>query len=416
MLETIESMGNTNAKAIWFRRDFIKTAASLALGHFAAGRVFAQTGGNRRVLAYVGSYTTAIDGGSNGKGIYSFEMDARTGAFTRQKLVAETPNPSWIVIHPSKKYLYSVNEVINQESGSVSAFAIDRASGDLTPLNTVSSGGRGPAHMSLDASGRYAFVANYAGGTIAVLPIMEGGRLGTAVDVHRDSGSVGATSATNAPPGSFAISGHDAPHAHMIAADPGNRFVLAVDLGQDRIYVYRFDANNGKLSLAEGTSSVSFPPGDGPRHFVFHPNGRWIYALGEESSTIAFFHYDAINGKLALQQTISSLPEGFAGTNFTSEVVISPDGRFLYAANRLHDTIAICSISPSGKLKLLEEVSTMGDYPRHCTFDPSGDFFYVCNQRSDSITCFTANRETGQLSFTGQYVPVGTPSIVTFLS
>ncbi len=409
-------MGNTNAKAIWFRRDFIKTAASLALGHFASARVLAQTRGNRRVLAYVGSYTTAIDGGSNGKGIYSFEMDSRTGAFTRQKLVAETPNPSWIVIHPSKKYLYSVNEVINEESGSVSAFAIDLASGDLTPLNTVSSEGRGPAHMSLDASGRYAFVANYAGGTIAVLPIIEGGRLGTAVDVHRDSGSVGATSATDAPPGSFAISGHDAPHAHMIAADPGNRFVLAVDLGQDRIYVYRFDASNGKLSLAERASSVSFPPGDGPRHFVFHPNGRWIYALGEESSTIAFFHYDATNGKLALQQTISSLPEGFAGTNFTSEVVISPDGRFLYAANRLHDTIAICSISPSGKLKLLGEVSTMGDYPRHCTFDPSGGFFYVCNQRSDSITCFTANRKTGQLSFTEQYTPVGTPSIVTFLS
>jgi 6-phosphogluconolactonase (cycloisomerase 2 family) len=227
---------------------------------------------------------------------------------------------------------------------------------------------------------------------------------------------VGAVSATNAPPGSFAISGHDAPHAHMIAADPGNRFVLAVDLGQDRIYVYRFDANSGKLTPSEGTSFVSFPSGDGPRHFVFHPNGRWIYALGEESSTIAFFHYDAMNGTLALQETISSLPEGFGGTNFTSEVVISPDGRFLYAANRLHDTIAICSIGPSGKLKLLGEVSTMGDYPRHCTFDPRGDFFYVCNQRSDSITCFKTHRETGLLSFTEQYTPVGTPSIVTFLS
>ncbi len=409
-------MGNTNAKDFWSRRDFIKTAASLALGHVASGRVLAHTAANRRVLAYVGSYTSAIDGGSNGKGIYRFEMDARTGAFNRQKLVVETPNPSWIVIHPSKKYLYSVNEIVNKESGSVSAFAIDPTSGDLTPLNVVSSEGRGPAHMSLDASGKYAFVANYAGGTIAVLPIVEGGRLGTAVDVHRDSGSVGARSATNAPPGSFAISGHDALHAHMIAADPGNRFVLAVDLGQDRIYVYRFDANSGKLTLSDGVSFVSFPTGDGPRHFVFHPNGRWIYVLGEESSTIAFFHYDAMHGTLALQQTISCLPAGFAGTNFTSEVVIPPDGRFLYAANRLHDTIAICSIGSSGKLKLLGEVSTMGDYPRHCTFDPSGKFFYVCNQRSDNITCFRAHRETGLLSFTGQYAPVGTPSIVAFLS
>jgi 6-phosphogluconolactonase len=409
-------MGNSNAKDVRSRRDFIKTTTSFALGHAASGPVLAQTGANRRVLAYVGSYTMAIDGGSNGKGIYRFEADARTGAFTRQKLVAETPNPSWIVIHPSKKYLYSVNEIINQESGSVSAFAIDPTSGDLTPLNVVSSEGRGPAHMSLDASGRYAFVANYAGGTTAVLPIVDGGRLGTAVDVHHDSGSVGARSANNAPPGSFAFSGHDAPHAHMIAADPGNRFVLAVDLGQDRIYVYRFDANSGKLILFEGTPFISFPTGDGPRHFVFHPNGRWIYALGEESSTIAFFNYDAMHGTLALQQTVSSLPAGFAGSNFTSEVVISPDGRFLYAANRLHDTIAICSIGSSGKLKLLGEVSTMGDYPRHCTFDPNGKFFYVCNQRSDSITCFRAHRETGLLSFTGQYAPVGTPAIVTFLS
>lgn len=408
-------MGNAQARDAWSRRGFIKTIASLTLARAASGRVLAQNGANRTSLAYVGSYTTAIDAGSNGKGIYRFEMDSGTGAFTSRKLVAETPNPSWIAIHPSKRYLYAVNEIVNEESGSVSAFALDAASGDLTPLNVVSSEGRGPAHMSLDASGRYAFVANYAGGTIAVLPIVEGGRLAAAVDVHRDSGSLGARSATNAPPGSFAISGHDAAHAHMIAADPGNRFVLVADLGQDRIYVYRFDASTGKLTLSEGTPFVSFPTGDGPRHFVFHPNGRWIYALGEESSTVAFFHYDATHGTLALQQTISSLPAGFAGTNFTSEVVIAPDGRFLYAANRLHDTIAICSIGDSGELKLLGEVSTMGDYPRHCTFDPGGEFFYVCNQRSDSITCFKAHRETGRLSFTGQYTAVGTPSIVTFL-
>jgi 6-phosphogluconolactonase (cycloisomerase 2 family) len=409
-------MENTPSKDVRTRREFIRITASAVLGSVASGRNLAQTASNGRVLAYVGSYTSAIDGGANGKGIYRFEMDARTGALAGQKLVAETPNPSWIVIHPSKKYLYSVNEIVNQETGSVSAFAIDPTRGDLTPLNTVSSEGRGPAHMSLDVLGKYAFVANYAGGTIAVLPIVEGGRLAAAIDVHRDSGSVGARIATNSPPGSFAISGHDAPHAHMIAADPGNRFVLTVDLGQDRIYVYRFDPNTGKLILSDGASFVSFPSGDGPRHFVFHPNGHWIYVLCEESSAVAFFHYDAARGTLVLQQTISSLPPGFAGTNFTSEVVISPDGRFLYAANRLHDTIAICSIGSSGELKLLGEVSTMGDYPRHCTFDPGGNFFYVCNQRSDSITCFSAHRETGLLSFTQQYIPVGTPSILTFLS
>jgi 6-phosphogluconolactonase (cycloisomerase 2 family) len=409
-------MGDENRSGAWSRRAFIRATASIAVAHIASTRELARAAGSGRVLAYVGSYTSAVDGGANGQGIYRCEMDPHNGAFTGMKLVAKAPNPSWIVIHPSKKYLYTVNEIVNQQSGSVTAFAIEPASGDLTQLNTVSSEGSGPAHMSLDASGKFAFVANYAGGTIAVLPILEGGRLGGAVDVHRDVGSVGAKTARDAPPGSFAISGHDAPHAHMIAADPANRFVLSVDLGQDRVYVYRFDPNSGKLIPPADAPFVSFPSGDGPRHFVFHPNSRWIYVLSEESSTITFFHYDAMDGKLTFQEAISSLPEGFAGTNFTSELVISPDGRFLYAANRLHDTIAICGIDSSGRLHPVGEVSTMGDYPRHCTFDPSGDFFYVCNQRSDNVTCFKADRQTGQLSFTGAYTPVGTPSIVTFLS
>jgi 6-phosphogluconolactonase len=399
----------------WSRRDVVKTTVPLAVAALVSKRTFAADKRNGRVFAYVGSYTTAVDGSGNGQGISCFEVDPRTGAFTRQQLVAKTPNPSWIAIHPSKKFLYAVNEVMDQPSGSVSAFAIETESGNLKPLNVVSSEGKGPAHMSLDASGRYAFVANYAGGTIAVLPIEQDGKLKSAVDVHRDTGSVGAKNATNAPQGSFAISGHDAPHAHMIAADPENRFILAVDLGQDRVYVYRFDSNSGKLTPS-GQPFASFPSGDGPRHFAFHPNGHWVYVLCEESSTIVFLHYDATLGTLTAQQTISSLPEGFAGTNFTSEVVISHDGRFLYAANRLHDTIAICAIGGNGRLQRVGEVSTMGDYPRYCTFDPSGNFFYVCNQRSDNITCFKAERATGLLTFTGQYIGIGSPSIVTFLS
>ena len=407
-------MGNANRNNMWSRRTFVKATVPTAIAHIASRAGLARAAESSRVFAYVGSYTSAVDGGANGGGIYRFEMDTHTGALARQTLVAKVSNPSWIVIHPSKKYLYAVNEIVNQQSGSVSAFRIE-PTGDLTQLNTVSSEGSGPAHMSLDASGRFAFVANYAGGTIAVLPILDGGELGAAVDVHRDIGSLGARKATDAPPGSFAISGHDGPHAHMIAADPANRFVLSVDLGQDRIYVYRFDPNSGRLTPSEAAPFVSLPSGDGPRHFVFHPNGRWIYVLSEESSTITFFSYDGDHGTVSLKQAISSLPEGFKGTNFTSEVVLSPDGRFLYAANRLHDTIAICAIDGNGRLTFIGEVSTMGDYPRHCTFDPSGNFLYVCNQRSDHIACFKAHRETGQLSF-GSYTAVGTPSIVTFLS
>lgn len=409
-------MGDKKGNGVWTRRAVIKGAAQIAVANLASGQRLARASQNGHILAYVGTYTSAIDAGANGRGIYLFQMDNRTGALTGQKLVAQVANPSWIVVHPSKKYLYAVNEVANQEGGSVSAFAIEPASGDLIPLNVVSSEGSGPAHMSLDASGKYAFVANYAGGSIAVLPILEGGKLGAAVDVHHDVGSLGAKSATDAPRASFAISGHDAPHAHMIAADPANRFVLAVDLGQDRIYVYHFDRDSGKLTPAEPAPYISLPSGDGPRHFAFHPNGQWLYVLAEESSTISLFHYHPAHGALTMQQRISSLPEEFAGTNFTSEIVISRDGRFLYAANRLHDTIAICAIDSSGRLRRIGEVSTMGDYPRHCTFDPSGQFFYVCNQRSDNITCFRQHRDNGLLSFTGFYTGVGTPSIVTFLS
>jgi len=398
------------------RRNFIKVAAPLFVGHIVSERGLALGAARSRVFAYVGSYTDAVDGGANGEGIYRFEVDPRTGSLTQRKLVAKAQNPSWIVIHPSKKYLYTVNEIIHQRSGAVSAYAIEPGTGDLTLLNMVSSEGGGPAHMSLDASGSFAFIANYAGGTIAVFRIEQDGRLGAAVDVHQDLGSVGAKSATEAPPGSFAISGHDGPHAHMIAMDPGKRFVLTTDLGQDRIYVYRFDRSTGKLTPLANETFTSFPTGAGPRHFVFHPNGRWMYVVGEESSTVEFFHFDVANGKLTLQQSISSLPKQFAGTNFTSELVISPSGRFLYVANRLHDTIAVCAIDGSGRLTLIGEVSTMGDYPRHCAFDPSGRFLYVSNQRSDCITCFAVRRETGMLAFTGMYFAVGSPSIVTFLA
>ena len=229
------------------------------------------------------------------------------------------------------------------------------------------------------------------------------------------AGSIGALHATDAPRGSFAISGHDAPHAHMIAADPKNRFVLATDLGQDRIYVYRFDSATGRLTPPDGAPFVSLPSGDGPRHFAFHPNGHWLYLLLEESSTIAFFHYDPATGSLASQQTISALPSGFAGSSFASEILISPDGRFLYSANRLHDTISICSIAADGAPELIGETSTMGDYPRHCRIDPSGNFLYSCNQRSDCIATFRIHRETGMLTFTGKYTPIGSPAIIAFL-
>ena len=402
------------------RRKFLKIAVSAALAQSARGAVLhaAHAQPRRRALAYVGTYTGDVGAGSNGEGIYRFEMNPFSGELTHRTLAAKTPDPSWIVIHPSKKYLFAANEVsdFNGNSGSVTAFAIEQASGDLTALNTVSSEGAGPCYLSNDVFGRYVFVANYGGGSIAVLPVLGGGLLGAATDIHVDSGHLGATQATNLPRGSYAVSGHDAPHAHMILPDPKGKFVLATDLGQDRIYTYRFDANTGKLRPPNQENFTTFPTGDGPRHFAFHPNGHWLYAIQEEASNIVYFHYDPELGSLEAQQTASALPPGFAGSSFASEILVSPDGKFLYAANRLHDTIAAFSIGADGKLKWIGETSTMGDYPSQCRIDPNGNFLYACNRRSDCITSFGIHREAGLLSFTGKYTAVGSPASITFFS
>jgi 3-carboxymuconate cyclase len=398
------------------RRGFLKGAAALSIAS-SVPAIAQSSKHSGKTFAYVGCYTDAPGNGSNGKGIYLFEMDQQTGALTLLKLAAKAANPSWLSLHPSGSYLYAANEVTNFNgvNGSVSAYAVDRTSGDLRFLNTVSSEGGGPAYISTDADGKYVFVANYVGGSIAVFPIHPDGSLANTCDALRDSGSVGSTKPADAAPGSFAWSGHDAPHAHMIEADPNNRFILHTDLGQDRIYVHRFDQSSGKLTPA-ATPFVSLPTGDGPRHFAFHPDGRWFYSIQEEASTLAFFHYDPSTGSLTSQQTISTLPEGFAGTSFASGVRISADGRFLYAANRLHDTIAVFSIESDGRLKPLGEVSTMGDYPSQFNIDPSGKFLYACNRKSDVITSFSINREAGLLAFTGRYTPVGSASCIIFLT
>jgi 6-phosphogluconolactonase (cycloisomerase 2 family) len=300
----------------------------------------------------------------------------------------------------------------------VSAYSIDRTNGHLTLLNTVSSEGAGPAHLSVHPSGKWVLVANYAGGTVAVLPIQAGGKLGAATDVKRDHAQVGSpvgpAHASSAPPGSFAISGHDSPHAHMIQSDPAGRFVLASDLALDRIFIWKFDGEHG--TLAANDPAAVLPPGDGPRHFTFHPNGRWLYALTEEGSTLVTFDYDAARGRLTSKQTISSLPKGFSGTNYTSEVMVSADAKFVYAANRLHDSIAWFSIGATGTLTFAGETWTRGDYPRSFNIDPAGNFLYSCNQRGDAIATFRVDRKTGSLAFTGQYTPVGTPAIIIFLT
>jgi 6-phosphogluconolactonase (cycloisomerase 2 family) len=332
------------------------------------------------------------------------------------------PSPSWLALHPNGSLLYAVNEISNfngSTNGSVSAFSINRTTGDLTLLNVVSSQGSGPAHVSVDPTGRFALVANYGGGSIAVLPIQNDGSLANASDVKTDTGSVGPVKATNAPPGSFAISGHEAPHAHMIESDPLGGFVLHVDLGQDRIYSWTLNPSTGKLSPNATAAFTALPPGDGPRHFAFHPNGQWLYSLQEEASTLMLFEYDSTSGVLTQQQMVSTLPAGFAGTDFTSEVRVSPNGRFVMAANRLHNSIAFFRVNAqTGELTLNGDLLwTQGDYPRSFTVDPTGNFLCVCNQRSDVVTTFRI-KDAGEKKnkSAGLYTPVGNPACVVFLT
>jgi 6-phosphogluconolactonase (cycloisomerase 2 family) len=326
-------------------------------------------------------------------------------------------SPSCLALNASGTRLYSANEtdrVGEDKEGTVGAFAISRAEGKLELLNAVPSGGAGPTFVSVHPSGRFVLVANYFGGSVAVLPILPDGRLGAATEVRTDVGEIGPTRAASAPPGSFAISGHDRTHAHMIQADPSGRFVLHVDLGLDRIFVWRFDGQKGLLTPCE-PPAVSLPPGDGPRHFAFHPGGRCLYSIQEEGSTIVLFDFDCAAGRLAARQTISTLPPGVAGSNFCSEILVSADGRHVYAGNRLHDSIGIFAVGANGNLTYVCEEWTRGDYPRSFNFDPTGRFLYCCNQRADNVTVFRVDRQTGRLDFTGSYSPVGNPSMIVLL-
>ncbi len=415
------------------RRSILSVAASCIgaqavarIGTGAAVALGASETASRPLLAYIGTFSsplrdvlpTQVDlPPGNGRGIHRYSVDRETGALSALGSTDMGTSPSCLVVNEAGTHLYSANEtdhVGENKEGTISAFAVSSSDGDLKLLNTVNSGGAGPTYVSIHPSGKHLFVANYFGGSIAVLPILGDGKLGEATDVKNDSGKIGPTRAQNAPPGSFAFSGHDRTHAHMISADPTGRFVVHVDLGLDQIFIWRFDERTGKLE-ANDPHSVSLPPGDGPRHFYFHPNGKWFYSIQEEGSTIVLFDYDASLGRLSPRQTISTLPPGFAGSNFCSEVMVSGDGKFLYAGNRLHDSIGIFAIEADGTLKYIGEEWTRGNYPRSFNFDPTGRFLYCCNQRGDNVAVFRVDRDKGTLQFTGQYVPVGNPSIVVFL-
>jgi 6-phosphogluconolactonase len=347
--------------------------------------------GSQPCFAYVGSYTTgeAPDGGAaRGAGIYVFQRNPASGALLPRDVVPSRLNPSWLAVDQAGRCLYSANET---KPGSMSAYSIDPTTGSLRLLNTESSEGDGPCHLSVHPSGDYVLVANYAGNSIAVLPIGRRGELGPATDVVSDG-----------------------KHPHMIQADPTGRFIVSSDLGSDRLRVWRLDARGGKL-IPQDRAGVRLPAGSGPRHFAFHPDGRSLYSLQEQECTVTVFDNDPSRCNLTFKQTVSMHVEGLAGSGHASELVVTADGRFIYAANRRSDRIVQFTIQGDGTLVLTDEVWSRGSFPRSLAIAPGGKHLYSCNQRGDAIACFSINRETGGLALTGNSSPVGTPAVIVFL-
>lgn len=350
--------------------------------------------------AWVGTYNP------NGEGLYRFTVDGKTGELRDKALVSSLPNVAQLTVSQDGKTLYAASEV---EKGVVQAWRI-AASGELSELNQVTSGGAGPVYLSLTPDGRHLLVANYVSGSIAVLPVKEDGSLGEAVDAHQDQGPAGAARPAAAVEGSFAVSDHNGPHAHMISADPSGKFVFSTDLGLDRIYQYRMDSASGKLTPNDPPFIAASSAGAGPRHFVFTPAGDGLWLINEEASTLTFYHLDKQSGLLREGKTVSALPKEYKGTSFAAGLVLSQDGKQLYVANRLHNSIAHFTVMADGSLKHQDDIWTRGDYPRTLTLDKQGHWLYVMNQRSDNITRFSVAPKDGKLTFSPDYTPVGSPS------
>jgi len=354
-----------------------------------------------KLLVYVGTYT-----GGKSQGIYRFHLDLASGRLTPAGVTAGVSNPSFLAIHPNRRYLYAVNEIGElggAKTGGVTAFSINPQSGDLTLLNQQPSQGGGPCYVVVDRRGKNVLVANYGGGSVAVLPIQEGGRLGPSTAAIQHMGS-------SANP-----QRQEGPHAHSINLDRNNRFAFAADLGLDKILVYRFDTTKGTL-VPNDPPAASVAPGSGPRHFAFHPNGRSAYVINEMNSTVTAFRYDPKAGVLKEVQTLSSLPAGFKGNNSTAEIQVHPSGKFLYGSNRGHHSIAIFAIDPeTGRLTPVGHQSTEGKTPRNFGIDPTGTYLLAANQDSDRIVVFRIDPQTGQLTSTGHGVDVPMPVCVKMM-
>jgi len=362
------------------------------------------TAGPSTLRIYVGTYTSPATGS---KGIYLLELDTRSGELKPMGLAAEVASPSFLALHPNRRFLYAVgelNEFQGKKAGAVSAFAIDAQTGKLTLLNQQPSGGQGPCHVTVDPAGKCVLTANYTTGTVAALPIDNEGRLGEPTSIIQHIGSGPNTKRQQGP------------HAHSINLDPAGRFAFAPDLGVDKVFVYRLATKDRSL-VANDPPAAPIAPVSGPRHFAFHPTGHFAYVINELTSTITAFSYDAERGSLKELQTISTLPEGFTGDSFTADIHVHPNGKFLYGSNRGHDSIAIFAIAPdTGRLTAAGHEPTRGAWPRNLTIEPSGKWLLVANQKSNNVVTFAIDPRTGQLASTGKPLETHSPVCLQVVS
>ena len=360
-------------------------------------------------VLYVGTYTQGAS-----QGIYAYRFDEKTGRLSSLGLASETVNPSFLTVDRTGKLLYAVNEVEKYQgasTGAVSSFSIDHSNWKLKPINQVASGGTDPCYVALDRSGKYLLIANYSGGTVAVIPVASDGRLSEASSVLKNEGTPGPVKDRQ-----------EGPHAHFIEASAGNRFAYVADLGLDRVLIYRFDAEKGVLSRGPSTAgateffSAKLAPGTGPRHLAFSADGKFMYVIGELDSTVTVFR-NAANQTYRAIQKISALPAGFAGKNTAAEIAIHPNGRFLYTSNRGDDSIAVFAIERgSGRLTFVERVSSGGKAPRNFAIDPEGSRLLAANQDSGNIVEFTIDKSTGRLTSGGEVAKLASPVCLVFLA
>ena len=355
-------------------------------------------------LVYVGTYT---EEGSKSQGIYAFRYDPGTSEITPLGLAAETTNPSWVTPSPNGRFLYAVNEVGKYKgpnSGGVSAFSVDHATGKLTFLNEVASRGADPCYITVDKTGKYVLVANYTGGSVAAFPILADGKLGEASSFVQHTGK-----GTNPER-------QEGPHAHSIDLSPDNRFAMVDDLGLDELLVYKFDSGKGSLTPND-PPFAKLDAGAGPRHFVLRPDGKFAYVITEMGHTVTVFSNDAASGKLQSIQTVTTLPKDFTGRNDDAEVRMHPSGKFVYASNRGDESIAIYAIDQTkGTLTQIGITHTGGKEPRSFEIDPTGALLFAANQKSDNVVVFKIDPQTGQLTPTGKVLEVGAPVCIKFLA